>query len=168
MANHPSLVAQGFREFPRGLLHMEGHYPGRQALNPQYRWATRAGPDGHQRWHKFWRRSVMFDLDETIRQRHSTRMFLPDPVPRHLVDESLALAMCAPSNSNVQPSHVVFTTGAARKRLVGAMLAGAGAKPPNVPALPESHAYLRRELGAVVYGGMGIARDDVEGRKKAV
>jgi nitroreductase len=110
----------------------------------------------------------MFDLDETIRQRHSTRMFLPDPVPRHLVDESLALAMCAPSNSNVQPWHVVFTTGGARKRLVAAMLAEARAKPPNTAALPESHQHLRRELGGVVYGAMGIARDDVEGRQKAV
>ena len=110
----------------------------------------------------------MFDLDETIRQRHCTRMFLSDPVPRHLVDESLALAMCAPSNSNVQPWHVVLTTGAARERLVAAMLAEARAKPPNVPQLPESHAHLRRELGAVVYGAMGIARDDVEGRQKAV
>jgi nitroreductase len=110
----------------------------------------------------------MFDLDETIRQRHCTRMFLPDPVPRHLVDESLALGMCAPSNSNVQPWHVVLTTGAARKRLVAAMLAEARAKPPNAPQLPESHAHLRRELGAVVYGAMGIARDDVEGRQTAV
>jgi nitroreductase len=112
--------------------------------------------------------SVMFDLDEAIRQRRSTRMFLSDPVPRHLIDESLALAMCAPSNSNVQPWHLVLTTGAARKRLVAAMLAEARTKPPNVPALPESHAHHRRNAGAIVYGSMGIARDDTEGRAKAV
>jgi nitroreductase len=35
----------------------------------------------------------MFDLDETIRQRKSTRMFLPAPVPRRLVEECVALAM---------------------------------------------------------------------------
>ena len=37
----------------------------------------------------------MYDLEETIRQRHSTRMFLPDPVPRHLIEESLELAVRA-------------------------------------------------------------------------
>ncbi len=54
--------------------------------------------------------------------RRSTRMFLPRPVSRRLVQEALELAMCAPSNSNVQPWHVVFTSGAARDRLVAAML----------------------------------------------
>jgi nitroreductase len=36
-------------------------------------------------------------LDEAIRERHSTRMFLPQSVPLALVDESLALAQRAPS-----------------------------------------------------------------------
>ena len=34
----------------------------------------------------------MYDLEESIMERHSTRMFLPRPVPRALVDEALALA----------------------------------------------------------------------------
>jgi nitroreductase len=37
------------------------------------------------------------DLDQAIRERHSTRMFLPQPVPRELVDEALALPQYAPS-----------------------------------------------------------------------
>jgi nitroreductase len=38
----------------------------------------------------------MLDLDQAIRERHSTRMFLPQqPVPRGLVDEALALAQLA-------------------------------------------------------------------------
>jgi hypothetical protein len=45
----------------------------------------------------------MYDLEQSITERHSTRMFLPRPVPRALVDESLALALHAPSNSNIQP-----------------------------------------------------------------
>jgi nitroreductase len=110
----------------------------------------------------------MYDLDETIRQRRSTRMFLPDPVPRHRVEESLELAMRAPSNSNVQPWHVVFTSGAARDRLVKAMLEKARAEPPNVPQLPAAFAHLRHELGAHVYGSMGIARHDSEARRIAL
>jgi len=110
----------------------------------------------------------MYDLDEAILQRRSTRMFLPDPVPRHLLEESLELAMRAPSNSNVQPWHVTFTSGAARDRLVAAMLDRARSEPPNVPGLPPAFAHLRRELGAQVYGSMGIARDDSEARHIAV
>jgi nitroreductase len=110
----------------------------------------------------------MYDLDETIRRRHSTRMFLPDPVPRYLIEESLELAVRAPSNSNVQPWHVVFTSGAARERLVAAMVDKARSEPPRVPQLPPEFAHLRRELGAQVYGSMGIARDDADARRIAV
>jgi nitroreductase len=111
---------------------------------------------------------TMFDLDATIRERHSTRMFLPDPVPRHLVEESLELAMRAPSNSNVQPWQLVFASGAVRDRLVAALLDEARAKPPKVPELPERFAHMRRDLGAHVYGAMGISRHDSKGRRIAV
>jgi nitroreductase len=43
----------------------------------------------------------MSDLDRAILERHSKRMFLPRPVPREVVDEALALAQHAPSNSNI-------------------------------------------------------------------
>lgn len=109
------------------------------------------------------------DLEQVIRNRRSTRMFLPDRrVPRKLVDEALALAMRAPSNSNIQPWRLVFASGKARDRLVAALLAAADSKAPNIPELPERFAHLRRELGAQVYGAMGIARDDSEGRRAAV
>ncbi len=110
----------------------------------------------------------MYDLEETIRQRRSSRMFLPEPVSRQLVEESLELAMRAPSNSNVQPWQVIFTSGAARDRLVAALLDKARSEPPRVPQLPPAFAHLRRELGAQVYGAMGIARDDAAGRQEAV
>jgi nitroreductase len=34
----------------------------------------------------------MLDLDQAIKERHSTRMFLTRPMPRDLVVEALALA----------------------------------------------------------------------------
>jgi nitroreductase len=111
----------------------------------------------------------MHDLENAITDRRSIRLFLRDrPVPRELVTESLELAIRAPSNSNVQPWHVVFVSGAARDRLVEALLEQADIEAPNVPELPESFAHLRRELGALVYGAMGIARDDTEARRRAV
>jgi nitroreductase len=111
----------------------------------------------------------MYDLDQAINDRRSIRMFLLDnPVPREVIDEALKLAIRAPSNSNVQPWHLRLVSGAARERLVAALLDEATSKPPVVPELPELFAHLRRELGAKVYGSMGITRDDTEGRRIAV
>ena len=54
----------------------------------------------------------MYDLEQAINDRRSIRMFLPDkPVPRKLIDEALELAIRAPSNSNVQPWHLVLVSG---------------------------------------------------------
>src|SRR5215469_8818369 len=110
----------------------------------------------------------MLDLDEVVKERHSTRMFLPKPVPRELVDEALALAQLAPSNSNIQPWHVVFVSGPPRDRLVAAMTEEAKRRPPNIPPLPESFQHYRRELGAQVYGAMGISMEDKKGHDAAV
>ena len=111
----------------------------------------------------------MYDLEQAINERRSIRMFLPDkPVPRELVDRALELAIRAPSNSNVQPWHLRLVSGAARESLVAALLDEASSKPPVVPELPDLFAHLRRELGAKVYGSMGITRDDAEGRRIAV
>jgi nitroreductase len=95
-------------------------------------------------------------------------MFLPQPVPRELVDEALALAVCAPSNSNIQPWHMVFASGAPRDRLVAALVEEAQRRPPNIPPLPESFQHYRRELGAQVYGAMGIALEDTARHAAAV
>jgi nitroreductase len=96
-------------------------------------------------------------------------MFLPDrPVPRALVDEALDLAIRAPSNSNIQPWHMVFASGPARDRLVAALLEAAQSGPPKVPELPEHFAHFRSDLGKVVYGSMGIERGDKEARRIAV
>jgi nitroreductase len=109
------------------------------------------------------------DLEEVIRNRRSIRMFLPDrPVARELVDEAVDLAIHAPSNSNIQPWHLVFASGEARDRLVAALLEAAQAGPPQVPELPEHFTHFRSETGKVVYGSMGIARDDLDGRRAAV
>jgi nitroreductase len=111
---------------------------------------------------------AMFDLEQVIRERHSTRLFLPRPVPRLLVDEALALAGCAPSNSNIQPWHMVLASGPRRDRLVKVLLEEAHRRQPNIPPLPEEFRHYRRELGAQVYGAMGITREDKAGHDAAV
>src|SRR5262245_23382010 len=110
----------------------------------------------------------MLDLEQLIRERHSTWLFLPQPVPRALVEEALILAQHAPSNSNIQPWHMVFASGPPRERLVKALLEEAQRRPPNIPPLPESFRHFRRELGVQVYGAMGITREDKAGHDAAV
>ena len=48
-----------------------------------------------------------------------------------------------------------------------ALLARASAGFPPPTGLPETFAALRHELGARVYGSMGITRDDADGRRIA-
>ena len=109
----------------------------------------------------------MFDLDQTIKDRHSTRNFLSQPVPRALLDEALALAQLAPSNSNIQPWRMVFAEGVRRERLKEALLNQAKQQP-NISQLPSAFQHYRQELGVQVYGAMGIARDDKAHRELAV
>jgi nitroreductase len=78
------------------------------------------------------------------------------------------LAQYAPSNSYIQPWHLVFASGPPRDRLVAALLDEAKRRPPNIPPLPVSFQHYRRELGAQVYGAMGIAREDTAGHTAAV
>jgi nitroreductase len=111
----------------------------------------------------------VYDLDVNIRERRSIRMFLRDkPVPRQLLDEALALAIRAPSNSNTQPWHLALTSGAARDRLVADLLAAARSGGPPATTIPPAFAHHRIETGAIVYPAMGILREDKEGRRAAV
>jgi len=111
----------------------------------------------------------MYDLEDAITERHSSRLFMRDkPVPQELIDEALELAVRAPSNSNIQPWQVVVASGSARDRLVEALLDEAESSAPKVPKLPEQFDHYRRDTGALVYGAMGIARHDTEGRRIAV
>jgi nitroreductase len=112
-----------------------------------------------------WRSLV---LDEAIKERHAIRMFLPQSVPRALVDESLALAQRAPSSSDIQPWHMVFASGPPRDRLVAALLSEVRRAAPKIPPLPESFRHYRRELGAQVYGAMGITLKDTAKHAAAV
>jgi nitroreductase len=109
------------------------------------------------------------NLETAIAERHSTRLFLRDvPVPRELVTEALELAVKAPSNSNIQPWQVVLASGPARDRLVEALLVEADTGAPKVPPLPAEFNHFRSDLGALLYGTMGVPRHDAEARRMAV
>ncbi len=110
----------------------------------------------------------MLELDQSIIERHSTRMFLPRPVPQELVEQALALAQHAPSNSNIQPWRLAFVSGTARNRLKDALFKVADHEAPHIPALPKAFEHYRYELGAEVYGSTGIPIADTARHAGAV
>lgn len=108
-------------------------------------------------------------LEQSVLSRHAIRQFLPNPFPKDLLKEALELAQHAPSNSNIQPWRLFIATGSARDRLSALLTHEASLSDPNIPALPAAFKHYRSDLGKQVYNiGMGIARDDIAGRKAAV
>lgn len=91
-------------------------------------------------------------LETWLRERHSCRAFLPEPVPRAVIERILALAQRTASWCNCQPWQVAVTEGAATERLRQALLARAE-EPGFTPDFPfpaeYRDAYLarRREAG---------------------
>ncbi|KUJ17688.1 Nitroreductase [Mollisia scopiformis] len=108
-------------------------------------------------------------LDEAIKNRHSTRKFLPTPIQQDLLITALQFAQLSPSNSNIQPWHLTVVSGQRLIKLKAALNAAATKTNPNIPPLPDTFSHFRTELGYQVYGvGMGIAREDRESRREAV
>ena len=62
----------------------------------------------------------------------------------------------------------MFASGTRRDRLIAALLDEARSAPPNIPPLPKEFQHYRRELGAEVYGAMGISITDTAGHAAAV
>ncbi|GGR47994.1 nitroreductase [Nocardioides luteus] len=111
---------------------------------------------------------------DVIHSRFSARAFLPDPVPADDIRAVLEDARRAPSHSNTQPWEVHVFSGDARDRLSEAMLKAfeAGQMTPDFTTTygEDDSVHVRRsqEAGALLYNTLGIARDDMEGRMKAV
>ena len=51
-------------------------------------------------------------FDDVVFGRRSIRGYKPDPVPKSLIKEVLALAMRSPSSMNTQPWNFTIVTGA--------------------------------------------------------
>lgn len=118
-----------------------------------------------------------FDIDNIerlVQARRSVRGFLPEPVPRELLERIFTVAQRAPSNCNVQPWRVWVVSGAARERVRDALLEGVkeGQGPnPDFNRTPRFEGVYRKhqvECAVELYSHMGIARDDKEGRLRAV
>lgn len=113
------------------------------------------------------------DLDRLVRTRRSVRGFRPDPVPDALIRRAFEVAQYAPSNCNTQPWTVHVVSGEAAGRVRAAMhgAAAAGERPtPDQPftgAYPDHYRTRQIDSAKALYGALGIAREDAEGRKQA-
>lgn len=110
-------------------------------------------------------------LLHVIRMRRTVRAFLPDPIPRSILEDVLQVAGRAPSTFNTQPWRVHVLLGEAKERLselVGQAFATSACPlfspfPDNVPA---RFATLQQEFGARYYRALGIDRTDANARAK--
>jgi len=111
-------------------------------------------------------------VDAAITSRRSIRAFLPDPVPRDVIEDILRVAARAPSGTNTQPWFVHVLTGAALRRLSEAILE-IQRDAQSLALHTEEYAYYpekwvepylarRRKVGWDLYGLLGIGRTDKE------
>src|ERR1700693_1806071 len=112
------------------------------------------------------------DVRDAVASRFSCRAFLPTPVPLATVRDVLDRAARAPSGGNLQPWRVDALAGAPLedvKALIrprhGELPRGEGAEYQVYPdPLKEPYYARRREVGALLYAALGVARGDRPGR----
>jgi nitroreductase len=108
--------------------------------------------------------------ERLIRGRRATRAFRPTPVPDGTVRAIFDLAGAAPSNSNAQPWQVEVVSGAARARLVDALVDAfrSGRQSVDFPYSEDiyspAHQRRRAAAGGAIYGALGIGFDNHEKR----
>jgi len=111
------------------------------------------------------------EFDDVIMGRRSIRGYKPDPVPKALIEEILALAMRAPSSMNTQPWNFYVLSGEPLDRI------RAGNTERNLAGVPHSREFRigkafegkhrERQVGVAkqLFGAMRIAREDKERRQ---
>ncbi len=110
-------------------------------------------------------------FDEVILSRRSIRGYKPDPVPRHLIEEIIALAMRAPSSMNTQPCSFYVLTGEPLNRIRAGnterMLAGVPQSREFRTGQAFAGRHRDRQIGVArqLFAAMGIARDDADRRQ---
>ncbi len=113
-------------------------------------------------------------LAEAIRSRRSVRGFLDKPVPEETLKNIFDLAQQAPSNCNIMPWKVYVASGEKRNQISEELVktVSAGNLPsPEFPETPRHEGeYRQRQVDCAVelYNNMGIARDDKQGRFRAL
>jgi nitroreductase len=114
------------------------------------------------------------DVRAALGTRKSIRAFSDRPIATGIVREILELSARAPSGSNLQPWHVYAPLGQAREALIQRVKSKLSDLPRGEPpecnihppdlCEPYSSRYFR--AAALLYGVIGIARDDMPARQR--
>lgn len=108
------------------------------------------------------------DVHDAVASRFSCRAFLPTPVPLLTVRDILDRAARTPSGGNLQPWRVHVLAGSPLEELKARIRPYAPTDPRGEGAeyrvypepLKEPYHGRRREVGALLYHAIGIARED--------
>lgn len=113
------------------------------------------------------------DIRDAVTSRRSVRAFLDKPVPQDAIRRVLETALRAPSGGNLQPWHLHVVTGDSLseiKRLAALAISTHSKETPEYniypPQLTSPYKERRFEIGEVLYGRLGIPRDDKVGRAR--
>ncbi len=112
-------------------------------------------------------------LESLLHARRSVRGFRPDPAPRPLIAQALAMAQQAPSNCNAQPWLVHIVGGEAIERMRAALLAAAtgGAASPDFPPTrdyPGIYRERRIDAAKALFAATGVTRGDDDSRRRSL
>ncbi|MBI5439698.1 MAG: nitroreductase [Deltaproteobacteria bacterium] len=112
------------------------------------------------------------ELQDAVRERHTIRAFLPDPIPRGPIEKIVDVARWAPSWGNTQPWEIVAADGEKVRELgraLGEATAEGRAPNPDLPIpdeWPEPHKARYVQLGRGLLTKLGIRREDGEARRR--
>lgn len=107
-------------------------------------------------------------LSDLLTSRHSCRAYLPDEVPRDVIEQILHAAQRVPSWCNAQPWQVHVTGKGETDQLRDALYehAQSGGHAPDVPfpaAYSDQHKDRRRACGWQLYEAVGVEKGDRAG-----
>lgn len=112
------------------------------------------------------------DVTEAVMSRRSIRAFRDKPVPLNILHEVLEKARWAPSGCNFQPWEAIVLTGAPLAALQERLLASQPDDPLeyryDLPNESPRHLARLKELGARMYGSMGVERENGDVRAEFV
>ncbi len=112
---------------------------------------------------------------EAVRQRISTRAFLPTPITRGDLADLLATAQRSPSGGNLQPWKVIAVAGEEKDKIIAMAQRVLAADPmggipgdrpvyPDLKAIDPIYDARRRRVGEMMYDKIGIPKEDRAGR----
>ncbi|MBI2869146.1 MAG: nitroreductase [Chloroflexi bacterium] len=109
------------------------------------------------------------DILEAIRERKSVRGFRPDPVPKEVIAAVLRAAGRSPSSRNTQPWEITVVAGEPldniRQENVESLYLEGRINPDiSTERYTGRFRERQRELAKQLFGLLGIAREDMEGR----